>query len=97
MSIENNSMTEGLAKIVREEAQLNFGINRYLLAVISLGVFLGGLYILSPYNLGAQKPDTFALIMGPGLMIFSFVFAFGAWRANAIHNKLKALHAKNGK
>lgn len=94
MATSNDSMTEGLAQIAQEEAQFSFGGNRYFLGIVSFGLILGGLYLVITNYDDSHVKQLKYWSQGPFLMLFGVLFACGAWRANIIYKKLKALNPK---
>lgn len=91
MSDDNNSITEDLAEIAKEENQLNMAVGRVALAIASAALFLGGLYTIFPDNSGVNL-DQKEIVLGLVLLALSAFATFGAWRAHVVHAKLKNLN-----
>jgi len=47
MNTQNQNIIPGLGQIAQEEAQLAYGIQRVFLALVSIGLFIGSLYVFS--------------------------------------------------
>ncbi|MFC3052359.1 hypothetical protein [Kordiimonas pumila] len=91
MSSNDTSINEGLAEIVKEEAQFSFGVNRYFLGILAFGLFFGGLFLVLTGNNQSTMGQELNYTLGPILIGFGILCSLGAWRANIIHKKLKDL------
>lgn len=96
MATSNDSMTEGLAQIAKEEAQFSFGVNRYFMAIVAIGLISSGIY-LAILEASSDIDQIQYWTRGPFLVCLGLLFAVGTYRANNIHKKLKSLNSSERK
>ena len=84
--VDKNPYSEGLAKIINEEAELGFNISRFLWPVIGMICFGGAIYyaFISPER-GEMYP------FSGFLFLFAIVCILGSLYENRVYQKLKRL------
>ncbi len=92
MTQENQSYTEGLAQITTEEGLLACGIQRYILGVIAVALWIALIaYVFMDATLGAKWQGQTNIFTATIFGILAFAFSIGSWWSNRIHQKLTAL------
>ncbi|WP_262696001.1 hypothetical protein [Kordiimonas aquimaris] len=95
MARQNQSYVEGLAQITTEEGQLAYGIQRYILGVIAVAlwvVFIAYTFTDVQMPFKWQGKTSFGAIMVFALLAIGFTI--GSWWANRIHRKLTDLRER---
>ena len=95
MAHENQSHTEGLAQITTEEAQLAYGVQRYILGVIGTALWAAVfIYLFTEFKLDMTNRGEIAPVVPITLGFLGSMFWLGSWWANRIHHKLTDLRAR---
>lgn len=95
MARQNQSYVEGLAQITTEEGQLAYGIQRYILGVIAVALWVVFItYTFTDAELGMKWQGKTSLGAVAVFGLLSIGFTAGSWWANRIHNKLTDLRER---